>query len=276
MLTQAMPALTNAFRGILRPNAIKALTQALGNCNMDLTHRGNVVVQPDAWQNVNNSNGVYNSYPPSNQQYNEYVNQYINPSNFYDIVNSIYNNPAYYNTNIDYGDVITVLGGPPGDPGRDGRSGLDGVAGVDGLAGRDGRDGLDGFSGPPGTPGAAGQNGIDGRDGYAGRDGIGVQGPSGPPGTDGAAGPAGRDGRDGRDGVVDYDIVFRNVTQRLKKYEAEVVIKVEQFRDTEHEVVVEASFDPDSCEVTTETETIDAHLLSVMPRTKTIKFYGPP
>ena len=35
MLTNAMPAVTRALQGSLPPAALKQLTQALGNCNLD-------------------------------------------------------------------------------------------------------------------------------------------------------------------------------------------------------------------------------------------------
>jgi hypothetical protein len=204
VLTAAMPAVTNALRGVLPPNALKQLTQALGNCNQDLTHRGNVVIQPDGWLNRANNNGVFDSLPPTSREYNEYVTPYL-PG---DVIDSPYNNS--YNTNIDYGDVITVLGGPPGADGSAGRAGVDGVAGVNGL---DGRDGSDGSDGAPGSPGAAGTAGGDGA--------------AGPPGFPGAAGAAGRDGRDGaagrdgRDGNVNIDAItgtiLSAILRRLKE-----------------------------------------------------------
>ena len=46
MLTQAMPALVKALTGVLPPAAVKQLTQALGNCNQPLTHRGDVQITP--------------------------------------------------------------------------------------------------------------------------------------------------------------------------------------------------------------------------------------
>lgn len=46
MLTQAMPALVKALSGVLPPAALKQLTQALGNCNQPLTHRGDVQITP--------------------------------------------------------------------------------------------------------------------------------------------------------------------------------------------------------------------------------------
>lgn len=45
MLTNTMPALVSALQKVLPPTALKELTQALGNCNQPLTHRGPVSLQ---------------------------------------------------------------------------------------------------------------------------------------------------------------------------------------------------------------------------------------
>lgn len=49
MYTQSMPALVKALTGVLPPAALKQLTQALGNCNQPLTHRGPVNVQAEQY-----------------------------------------------------------------------------------------------------------------------------------------------------------------------------------------------------------------------------------
>lgn len=46
MLTQSAPALINALAGVLPDRAARALTQALGNCNQPLAHRGPVSLSP--------------------------------------------------------------------------------------------------------------------------------------------------------------------------------------------------------------------------------------
>ena len=51
MLTQAMPALQRALAGALPDGAIKALTPALGTCNMPLIHRGPVTIAPPTYPN---------------------------------------------------------------------------------------------------------------------------------------------------------------------------------------------------------------------------------
>jgi hypothetical protein len=252
MLTAAMPALTNALRGVLPPNALKQLTQALGNCNQDLTHRGNVVIQPDGWLNRANNNGVFDTLPPTSREYNEYVTPYLPGGG--DAINSVYNNS--YNTNIDYGDVVTVLGGPPGSDGRDGRAGVDGVAGVNGL---DGRDGSDGSDGAPGSPSAAGAAGAAGAAAAGGAGGA-----AGAPGDPGAAGAAGRDGRDGaagRDGAV--GVAARNGLgggYRLNPKNKTVTIQLDKVTVKQKQIDIQIpkyKFDSEACDMVADgTETV--------------------
>lgn len=56
MLTQTMPAVVEALVQNLPEQAIRALTQALGNCNQPLTHRGSLNIQPYVY---GNRRGVY-------------------------------------------------------------------------------------------------------------------------------------------------------------------------------------------------------------------------
>lgn len=56
MLTQTMPAVVEALVQALPEQAIRALTQALGNCNQPLTHRGSLNIQPYVY---GNRRGVY-------------------------------------------------------------------------------------------------------------------------------------------------------------------------------------------------------------------------
>lgn len=188
MLTQATPSIVKALQGVLPPNALKQLTQALGNCNQPLTHRGDVNFQPDWSQG--NDRGVYgaNGRAPWNSadyrnlfpqmgdnffidiaqpgttidgrtftNYGGNVFDFTSRSNFN--VTQIHGGPTIYNG----GDTIfnNDYGGGSGQ-GRDGRQG---------EAGADGRDGF-GFGGPAGQPGAAGTSGRDGQDGRDGRDGV--------------------------------------------------------------------------------------------------------
>jgi hypothetical protein len=162
MLTQAMPAVVRALQGTMPSAALKQLTQALGNCNQEVSQRGDVNVSPDAWTNINNNNGVYDG---DTWNQNDYRNLITNG----DLINNINNQNAFdfstrqeFATNNFYGgdiqnyagDVnitnlvtnnittnnITVNGGEKGDQGEPGPPGQ---PGADGAAGRDGRDGLD-------------------------------------------------------------------------------------------------------------------------------------
>lgn len=56
MLTQTMPAVVEALMQVLPEQAIRSLTQALGNCNQPLTHRGSLNIQPYVY---GNRRGVY-------------------------------------------------------------------------------------------------------------------------------------------------------------------------------------------------------------------------
>jgi len=253
MLTNAMPAVMRALQGSLPPAALKQLTQALGNCNQQLTHRGDISVRPDAWSYANNNNGTYDGYPPSNSEYNQYVNN-NGYSEYADVNNQYYNNPNY-NTSIDYGDTIIVQGGPPGAPGQAGSAGRDGA---DGGAGAAGSGGAAGDAGPPGSPGGAGGNGRDGRDGGAGFDGA--------PGGAGAA---------GQDGVVNIDQILAALLGKLRIQTAEVIVDIEELNDTDHEVVTDVTFNAEICDVAAPKDTIDGAVLAVLPKRQTIRFYGP-
>lgn len=254
MLTSQMPALTRALSGVLPPNALKQLTQALGNCNQEVTHRGPVSIVPDAWQNVSNKNGTYDGFPPSVENYNEFYNEIVSntTSNVYNVNSPVYNNVTRL------GDVITVLGGRAGRDGRDGLDGIigrDGINGIDGRAGRDGTDGMGGVAGPAGPPGAPG---------------IGFRGEVGPAGPQGAPGPAGPAGRDGRDGVADVGLFVR------KKAITFVTGGTCELSFNNYEALVGGHIDPDSCGFVPEYE-MREELVSVkfVPETKTDTFFGP-
>jgi hypothetical protein len=47
MLTRTMPSVMRALQGSLDSQTLKAFTQALGNCNQSLEHRGDVAAQPN-------------------------------------------------------------------------------------------------------------------------------------------------------------------------------------------------------------------------------------
>lgn len=187
MLTQATPAIVKALQGVLPPNAVKQLTQALGNCNQPLTHRGDVNFQPD--YSLGNNRGVYGSNgtaPWNPGDYRDLMpgmgdNYYIDVAqpggpnidgrtfNNYGGNQYDFSTRQQFNVSNFYGGAVTNIGGDivynntyTESPGK---------AGEDGAAGKDGRDGF-GFPGPPGAPGAAGAAGRDGRDGRNGRDGV--------------------------------------------------------------------------------------------------------
>jgi hypothetical protein len=103
MLTQAMPALVKALTGVLPPAAVKQLTQALGNCNQPLTHRGDVQVTPSQ---LTTRNGLVTAprnggLPPSGgwspQQYGQYMPPAgsFTPFTVYDIAG--FNNYSQWN-----------------------------------------------------------------------------------------------------------------------------------------------------------------------------------
>lgn len=78
MLTQAMPSVVKALSGVLPPTALKQLTQALGNCNQEVSQRGDVNVSPDAWTNINNDNGVYYGDTWNGRDYGDIINNVNN------------------------------------------------------------------------------------------------------------------------------------------------------------------------------------------------------
>jgi hypothetical protein len=242
MLTQSTPAVINALRGVLPPGAIKQLTQALGNCNQPLTHRGGVNLQP-AQQQQSGGRGVYNNTGWNVNEYGDLIN--FDERSFYDMpgFNSEWNSYNYGGDNFYFpttqnftinnyssgggnnlgGETTTerlftrelYFLGPPGADGIDGRDGRDGLAGIDGInglnglpgqAGAAGQAGQAGAAGPPGAPGGAGARGAPGAPGAAGqngRDGLpGRNGMDGLNGWPGLPGIPGRNGRDGKDAKV--------------------------------------------------------------------------
>lgn len=175
MFTQSMPALINALRQVLPPQAIAPITQALGNCGQPLTHRGGVNFAPPM---PRNNNGVFSGrqwdpgrhqslFPDSSSHSavdvggmnvnwnsgNRYDSQFFFPTSQYFQQNQFYGGPTV-NTqyaNIEYitnqtleGDTVrvenlttTVING-------------DKVPGLPGPAGAPGRNGRDGAPGAPG------------------------------------------------------------------------------------------------------------------------------
>lgn len=223
MLTQSMPAVIRALQGVLPPAAVKQLTQALGNCNQPLTHRGAVNLQPASPRQT--GPGTYGGGQWSVNEYGDLIQQ--DSQSFYDMADyssnwnsynyggdsfyfpttqnfNVINNFAPGGTNLG-GETVAeriftreiVFLGPPGADGVDGIDGRDGRDELPGLAGQDGADGIDGLAGAAGAAGAAGPPGARGAGGAGGA--------AGRPGAPGVAGRNGRDGgagRNGRDGLA--------------------------------------------------------------------------
>jgi hypothetical protein len=239
MLTQSMPAVIRALQGVLPPAAVKQLTQALGNCNQPLTHRGAVNLQPATPRQ--SGPGTYGGGQWSVNEYGDLIQQ--NSQSFYDMADyssnwnsynysgdsfhfpttqnfNVVNNFSSGGTNLGGETTVEriftreiVFLGPPGADGVDGIDGRDGREGLPGLAGQDGADGLAGAAGaagaagPPGARGAGGGGGAAGRPGAPGAAGRGGRdggaGRNGRDGLPGLPGLFGRDGRDGKDGKAD-------------------------------------------------------------------------
>jgi hypothetical protein len=260
MLTQAMPAVTRALSGVLPPVALRQLTQALGNCNQTVVQRGDVVMRPDAWTNVNNNNGTYTGDTWNVNNFGDLLNNIVHNNDYrqqVDIANTqygdqffdfsqrlgdnlqnIFNGGDTINIGGDtiYGDTIFNITNPTGRDGRDGRDGI----GRDGTDGRSGRDGTAGGAGPSGPPGGDGRNGVS---------------IIGPPGTPGAAGQNGSDGRDGGDGLAGEDGITTFVLRKapsmpityLSGANPRIVLTPKK---TFFSVMVGATFDAETCQIT--------------------------
>jgi hypothetical protein len=157
MLTQATPAIVKALQGVLPPNALKQLTQALGNCNQPLTHRGDVNFQPN--YSVGNERGVYGGDGSAPWNPEDYRGLFPAPGerrvftsggggnrtysnyqgNQYD-----FSNRQQFNLNQFYGGDTVNNYERTGRAGRDGRNGAAGRGGFSfrfvGPAGRDTQD----------------------------------------------------------------------------------------------------------------------------------------
>jgi hypothetical protein len=176
-----MPAVIDALRSVLSPGELQNLTQALGNCQQPLAHRGSVNFAPGSPQQ---KGGVYTHSPWNPQQTslpsagshggvdipgmqanwnagNRYDSQFFFPTDQYFNQNQFFGGAQHYVQNhahMEYltnqtfeGDNLTTnditvnetINGAP-------------VAGIPGAAGGDGRDGRDGAPGFPGFPGRDG------------------------------------------------------------------------------------------------------------------------
>jgi hypothetical protein len=182
MLTQSMPAVIDALRSVLSPGELQNLTQALGNCQQPLSHRGSTNFAPGG---PPQKGGVYTHSPwdpqqtslPSSDSYgnvdipgmqanwnngNRYDSQFFFPTDQYFAQNQFFGGPQHYVQNhahIEYLTNNTFRGGDGGfrnitiNETINGEP-IAGIPGPAGGAGRDGRDGAPGFNGFPGRDGA--------------------------------------------------------------------------------------------------------------------------
>ena len=182
MLTQSMPAVIDALRSVLSPGELQNLTQALGNCQQPLSHRGSTNF---AAGGPPQKGGVYTHSPwdpqqtslPSSDSYgnvdipgmqanwnsgNRYDSQFFFPTDQYFAQNQFFGGPQHYVQNhahIEYLTNNTFRGGDGGfrnitiNETINGEP-IAGIPGPAGGAGRDGRDGAPGFNGFPGRDGA--------------------------------------------------------------------------------------------------------------------------
>lgn len=96
MFTQSAPTLFNALQGVLPDNAVRALAQALGNCQQPLTHRAPVNF---AGAQPANRNGVMMGGTWSPQFYQNEIS-YNSPQYFYEAPKvGGYTNGNWYSTN---------------------------------------------------------------------------------------------------------------------------------------------------------------------------------
>lgn len=96
MFTQSAPAIVNALSGVLPDNAVRALTQALGNCQQPLMHRGDVAIAP---QQPTQNKGVVNQGGWNPQQYQDLFPQNYNSYYFETPEVGGYTNGNWFTTN---------------------------------------------------------------------------------------------------------------------------------------------------------------------------------
>ena len=235
MNSQAMPALAQALTGVIPDQAVRALMQALGNCQQPVTSRSDVNFQPNLQANFQgqrrsdlgtlpsgrwNQNSIPRRMIPTMSEFSQFMDQLsgmFNRNPMVDIpqppgftTNAFTSNfygGAQFSFPTDQTFVLnSVFGGPSFNFG--GNTNFN-VAQGDLLSFRNamfdnltvggitiGGDDLTIIFGD----GGFGTPGSPGSPGTTGRPGLpGVAGPSGLPGAPGAPG-VGRDGRDGRDG----------------------------------------------------------------------------
>lgn len=193
MLTQTMPAVIDALRSVLSPGELQSLTQALGNCQQPLAHRGSANFAPGS---PPNRGGVYTHGPWNPQQQmgsqqnqslfpsanhhtnvdiggmqmnwnagNRYDSQFFFPTDQFFAINGFYGGPQHYVQNhahLDFvsnntfeGDNLTTNDITVNNT-FNGEP-INGEPGSAGGPGRDGRPGAPGFPGQPGRDGAVPQ-----------------------------------------------------------------------------------------------------------------------
>lgn len=254
MLTQSAPAIVNALAGVLPSNAVQALTQALGNCNQPLTHRGPITFSPPdpqqdgpglvgpgrwnwgdyahllpnsdqqanldvaGWEPAggwNNHNYYGDTFNfPTSQEFT--LNNYYGGPNVYNGGNSFFENSYVTNLTVQNQQVTNLT--------------------VETINGEP-------VVGPAGPPGARGDRGDDGRPGNAGVNGF-----------------NGRNGQDGRD--------FRPAVKQ-----AFVMTGVNVQRRNQR-VVSGVSFNEETCELEPTFKTI-SFVDSVEPVVRFLWYYGP-
>lgn len=106
MLTQTMPAVVRALQKSMDPQTLKAFTQALGNCNQPLTHRGSVNTAPAyvdsrSYEYPSTSyGGTWNTtnYIGGDNFFGDTYNNYEGDTNFVDLgdINNIFNDRRSY------------------------------------------------------------------------------------------------------------------------------------------------------------------------------------
>ena len=235
MNSQAMPALAQALTGVIPDQAVRALMQALGNCQQPVTSRSDVNFQPNLQANFQgqrrsdlgtlpggrwNQNSIPQGMIPTMSEYAQYTslnfdqfgrNQMVDiprpPGFTTNAFTSNFYGGAQFNFPTDQTFILNnVFGGPSFNFG--GNTNFN-VAQGETLSFRNAMfnsitvGGVTiGGSEPAIISGGGGfgSPGSPGSPGTTGRPGLpGVAGPSGLPGAPGAPG-VGRDGRDGRDG----------------------------------------------------------------------------
>lgn len=112
-----------------------------------------------------------------------------------------------------------------GEPGKEGKQGIQGQPGERGIPGPIGPRGRDGFVGKTGSIGVSGVDGVNGGRGPRGVDGpIGIRGPigwEGPMGARGRPGPIanagspGEDGKDGPPGIINSEMIYEIIGERI-------------------------------------------------------------